>query len=270
MGSPLFPEVVVNGEVVPQAAIAAEAQNHPGPEGKPGLAWRKAASALAMRALLLQEAHKQGLHPEPRELGPQQFETDQDALVRELLEREIEAEAPSDEAVHGEWSRNPSKFRAPPIWEASHILCACDTSVQESREAALERAKRLTGLVISNPKSFASVAQQDSDCDSKTRGGSLGQLVPGGVAPEFEMALRALNDGDITKEPIETQHGCHVIRLDAYAKGAELPFDAVKEKLSEAMEKAAWAGAAAKFVDRLVGSAEISGAEIGSGRRPAQ
>ena len=44
----------------PMAAIAAEAQNHEAPKGKPGLAWRKAARALVIRELLLQEAVKLG------------------------------------------------------------------------------------------------------------------------------------------------------------------------------------------------------------------
>ena len=52
----LFPDLVVNGETVPAAVIAAEAQNHDGPKGKPGIAWRKAANAVAIRTLLLQEA----------------------------------------------------------------------------------------------------------------------------------------------------------------------------------------------------------------------
>ena len=43
MASPLLPEVAVNGETIPAAAIAAEAQLHPAPPGKPGLAWRAAA-----------------------------------------------------------------------------------------------------------------------------------------------------------------------------------------------------------------------------------
>ncbi|NBR54215.1 MAG: peptidase, partial [Rhodobacteraceae bacterium] len=42
MNKPLFPEVRVNGVTIPSAAIAAEAQNHPAPKGKPGLAWKAA------------------------------------------------------------------------------------------------------------------------------------------------------------------------------------------------------------------------------------
>ena len=51
MNMALFPEVVVNGETIPSAAIAAEAQNHSAPKDKPGIAWRKAAQCSAREAV---------------------------------------------------------------------------------------------------------------------------------------------------------------------------------------------------------------------------
>ena len=44
---PLLPPVTVNGVTISPERIAAEAQNHPAPKGKPGLAWKAAARALA-------------------------------------------------------------------------------------------------------------------------------------------------------------------------------------------------------------------------------
>ena len=63
--TPLLPEVCVNGEIIAAERIAAEAQNHPAPHGKPGLAWKAAARALAVRTLLLQEARRQGIDTRP-------------------------------------------------------------------------------------------------------------------------------------------------------------------------------------------------------------
>ena len=56
---PLLPDVTVNGVLIDPTLIANEAQNHPAPQGKPGLAWQAAARALAVRTLLLQEAGTQ-------------------------------------------------------------------------------------------------------------------------------------------------------------------------------------------------------------------
>ena len=48
--------VSVNGTVIPRAAITREIQYHPAPS--PSDSWRKAAEALVLRELLLQEARE--------------------------------------------------------------------------------------------------------------------------------------------------------------------------------------------------------------------
>ena len=101
-----------------------------------------------------------------------------------------------------------------------------------------------------------------SDCGSKANGGALGQIGPGDTVPEFENALRAMTAGEITAEPILTRFGWHVIRLDAVAEGAVLPFDIMRPRIAEAMEKAAWTRAARAFTVRLVAGATISGADL--------
>jgi peptidyl-prolyl cis-trans isomerase C len=262
MTAPLFPDLVVNGETVPHALVAAEVQNHAAPRGKPGIAWRKAANAVAIRTLLLQESRARGIAAEPAEVGPGRFETDEEALIRGLLDAAVEAEPPSDAAIRAEWERDPSRFRAPPLWEVSHILVACDPRDTATREALRPRAAELAARAVANPASFPRLARETSDCGSKASGGALGQLGPGDTVPEFEAALRRLADGEITAEPVLTRHGWHVIRMDAVAHGAVLPFEAVRPRIAEAMEKAAWTRAAQAFVGRLVGQAHIVGADL--------
>lgn len=263
MVAALFPDLVINGETVPQAVVANEAQNHPAPDGKPGIAWRKAANAVAMRTLLLQEARRRGLVADPAEVGPGRFETLEEALIRALLDAEVEVNAPTEEEIRAEWLRDPARFRAPPLWEVSHILCACDPRDEKERRIAQARASELAERAAAEPKGFARLASEQSDCGSREAGGTLGQLGPGDTVPEFEAALRKMSEGEVTAEPVLTRHGWHVIRMDAIAEGAVLPFDAVQGKIAEAMEKAAWTRGARSFVDGLVRSAEISGAELG-------
>lgn len=262
MNAALFPDLVVNGETVPHAVIASEAQNHDAPKGKPGIAWRKAADAVAIRTLLLQEARRRDLQPVPAEVGPGRFETDEEALIRGLLETALDVAPPSEEALHTEWARDPSRFRSPPLWEVSHILCACDPRDEAQRKATEARATELADRACANPRDFAKLARENSDCGSKSSGGALGQLGPGDTVPEFEAVLRTLTEGEITKTPVLTRHGWHIIRIDAVADGAELPFETVRPKLAEAMEKAAWAREARSFVSQLVASATITGADL--------
>lgn len=262
MTTALFPDLIVNGEPVDHAKIAAETQNHEAPKGKPGIAWRKAARAMAIRTLLLQEAARRGLTPEPEKLGPQQFETDEEALIRGLLDHAISAQVPDEAAIKAEWDKNPTRFRAPPLWEVSHILVACDPRNDVEREAALTRAAAYNALALETPNSFAKLARHNSNCGSKSNGGTLGQLGPGDTVPEFEAALRTLVQGEISAPPVLTRHGYHVIRLDAFVEGRPLPFEAVRDKIADAMEKAAWTRQAQQFVNQLVEAANIEGADM--------
>lgn len=255
-------DVVVNGETVPKAAIAAETQNHDAPRAKPGIAWRKAANAVAVRTLLLQEGRRQGLRPAPQRIGPGRYETDEEALIRELLEASVHVDPPTESDVRDVWERDPSRFRSPPLWEVSHILCACNPQNETHTVAAHSRAVGLADCALANPNGFAKLAHDNSDCGSRSSGGALGQLGPGDTAPEFESALWRMSEGEITDQPVLSRHGWHVIRLDAVAEGAVLPYQAVREKISEAMEKACWARAARHFVSELVASAEISGTDL--------
>jgi len=262
MNAALFPDVVVNGETVPHALIAAETQNQAAPEGKPGIAWRKAANAVAIRTLLLQQARSRQIKLDRQEVGPGRFETDEEALIRGLLDQEIEVTPPSEQEIRAEWDKDPSRFRTAPLWEVSHILCACDPRDAEARHKALARAEGLLDLTLRDPKGFASLAAKESDCGSKASGGALGQIGPNDTVPEFENALRRLQEGEISPAPVLTRHGYHIIRMDAVALGKVLPFEAVRGKIAEAMEKAAWARASRQFVADLVKDAEIRGVEL--------
>lgn len=262
MPTALFPDVTVNGETIPQAAIAAEAQNHAAPSGKPGIAWRKAAQALAIRELLLQEARARDLDADVQELAPGRFETGDEALIRALLEEALEIAPITEAEIHAEWAKDPGRFRTPPLWEASHILCACDPAAEEERGAAHARALALLERLEGDAKEFAALAARESDCGSKSAGGNLGQLGPGDTLPAFEAALRDLDEGETTTEPVLTRHGWHIIRLNACAPGEVLPFDSVRPRIAQALEKAAWARAARDFIGALADRAEITGAEL--------
>lgn len=254
-------DVVVNGETIPSAAIAAEAQNHAAPRDKPGVAWRKAAQALAIRALLLQEGKRRGLTPVPEELAPGRFETEDEALIRALLDEALTIAPVTEETVRSEWARDPDRFRSAPLWDVSHILCACDPRDEDERVAAEARATAHLAKLGSDAKEFAAAARE-SDCGSKASGGHLGQLGPGDTVPEFEAALRSLPEGGVSPAPVLSRHGWHIIRLNATAPGQVLPYDTVRPKIAQALEKAAWARASRDFIESLAARAQIKGTNL--------
>lgn len=254
MNKPLFPEIKVNGVTIPSAAIAAEAQNHPAPKGKPGLAWKAAARSLVLRHLMLEDAVRRSIKSDPLEVTPGRFETGEEALLRAYIEETILVSPPSHAEVRAIWEAEPDKFRSPPLRSASHILF----TGERAQERAADAARRLKA----SPASFAAIARAESECPSRDRGGDLGQLSPGDTVPEFEAVLRALEPEQSTEASVQTRFGWHLIRLDALAPGRPLPFEAVAPRISEALEKKAWVEASRRLAENLLKQAEVSGVDL--------
>jgi len=259
---PLMPDVSVNGEEISAADIAAEAQNHHAPKGKPGLAWRAGARALVVRALLLQEARKRDLQPNPRELSAGKFETDEESMIREVMELAVVPDTPDAAQIRAIYEADKERFRAPSLFEPAHILFVADPEDAVARAEARAKAMAAVQTLLEEPKSFSKLAAELSDCPSRDAGGQLGQISSGDTVPEFESALDALNAGEMAPEPVESRYGFHVVRLNAKAVGDILPFDAVKTQISEAFERAAWGRAAKAFVNDLVEGAQIVGLDM--------
>jgi peptidyl-prolyl cis-trans isomerase C len=260
MNLALFPPLVVDGAVIPAADIAAEAQHHSAPPGKPGLAWRAAARALAVRALLLREAADIAATPLP--MGEGRRETEEEARIRALIEARISVPPAEEAACRAAYDAAPDGFRAPDLFEAAHILFAAAPDDPKARAEARQHAETALKLIAGAPAAFARIAASESACSSRDAGGALGQITAGDTVPEFEAALRSLEPGQISPAPVETRYGLHIIRLDAVAKGARLPYEAVRPRIAEALERRAWAHEANAFVAGLLANAEISGVDF--------
>lgn len=256
---PLIGDVTVNGQRIPAEAIAAEAQMHPAPAGKPGLAWRAAARALALRALMLERARALGLRAEPAETSPGRVETGDEALIRALVEAEVRPAPVSEDALRAAHAAHPGRYRSPDLYEVSHILIAAEPGDAPARAAARKGAEAMIADLSTRPEAFEALARERSDCPSGREGGRLGQHLARDFVPEFAAALSGLTPGTIAPEPVETRHGLHVLRLDAKAEGRPLPYEAAAPRLRLAAEKAAWARAAQAYAESLLQGARIEG-----------
>lgn len=264
--APLFADVVVNGVTIPAARIAAEAQMHPAPKGKPGLAWRAAARALALREVLRQEAHARCLVPAPRDIAPGLRETDDEALVRQVVESAV-CPAPTGEAdLRAAYDADPQRYRAPPVWEVAHILFAAPEDRAGARQTARAAADATLAALRTQPDRWDALARRASACPSRAAGGRLGQVGPGETPAAFEAALRRMQAGEIAG-PVETRFGFHLIRLDAVAPGDVLPFAAVLPRLQAAAEKAAWVRAARNLAAALLAGADVQGIGLDAAER---
>jgi len=204
-----MPAITVNGVAIPRKAIAAEVQHFPA--ATPGEGWRAAARALVVRELLLQEARRLAVVATPQADADGRVETDEDALLRALVEREVKVPEADEATLRRFYDNNRRRFVTPPLWEADHILIAARRDDAAAFAAARERARALAEGLAKAPARFAELAREVSDCPSGALGGSLGQIGPGDTTAEFEAGLAALEPGTLSA-PVETRYGVHLIR----------------------------------------------------------
>jgi peptidyl-prolyl cis-trans isomerase C len=256
-GFPTPNVVSVNGVVVARAAIAREAQNHPA--DKPILAWQAAARALALRELMLQEARRLGLAAEPATDPQGRRETDEEALIRTLAEREIAVPEADEDACRRYYAENQRRFRSADIYEASHILFAARAADRTAFAEAERAALAVLAELKEHPERFAELAGTHSGCPSGEQGGNLGQITAGQTTPEFEQALRALAPGETTAAPVATSYGIHIIQLARKHEGRVLPFEWVHARIAAYLTERTRRTATAQYIARLVSRADITG-----------
>jgi parvulin-like peptidyl-prolyl isomerase len=84
--------------------------------------------------------------------------------------------------------------------KASHILVEKHSQAVKIIEELKKGAK------------FESLAKKFSQCPSGKRNGNLGEFRRGQMVKPFEKAAFNLKKGEITKEPVRTQFGYHIIK----------------------------------------------------------
>jgi peptidyl-prolyl cis-trans isomerase C len=249
--------VSVNGVTIPWDAIAREAQHHPA--SKPIAAWQSAARALAIRELLQQQARCLGIEPAPCSDSSGRRETEEEALVRALVEREVTTPEPDEETCRRYYERNRRRFRSGPIYAAAHILFAARKDDAKGYAQAQAAAASVLAQLKLRPERFGDLARTYSACPSAAHGGNLGQITVGQTTAEFEEALTDLAPGCISQVPVETRYGLHIIRLDRKIEGVDLPFELVAENIADYLRASVTRRATAQYIARLVSVAEIIG-----------
>lgn len=262
--SPPVP-VAVNGTVIPHADIAREVQNHQAAD--PRAAWAEATRALVIRELLLQRAATLGLTPEPRTEGGVR-ETEEEALIRAVLEAEVRTPTADDAACRRFYDANPARFRSPDLFEPRHILFAARQDDDDAYAAAFAKAAAALAELRDHPERFEALARAHSACTSAENGGRLGQVTRGETTPAFETAMLTLQPGEFHPEPVRTRYGVHVIRLDRRADGATIDFDLVRDRIAAWLEEQSWRRASAQYIALLAGSAEIVGFDMAAATSP--
>ena len=90
-------------------------------------------------------------------------------------------------------------------------------------------------------KDFAELAKEKSTGPSAAQGGDLGYFTKGRMVPEFEAAAFALKPGEYAKEPVKTQFGWHVIKVEDRREKAPPAFEQVADQVRQVVMRERYA-----------------------------
>lgn len=147
------------------------------------------------------------------------------ALRNAYLAREIEGKV-SEEAVQAAYDKEFADYAGEEERKASHILL-------KSKEEAEAVIAELDG-----GRDFAELAKEKSTGPSGPNGGDLGYFTRGRMVPEFEKAAFELEVGKHSSEPVETQFGWHVIKIEDARKQPAPDLADVRDRLRQQLLRA--------------------------------
>jgi hypothetical protein len=144
------PPVFVDGVEIPEEDIARELQHHPGEDLDTARA--EAARALVIRHLLLARAAELGLSPAPETDPLGRWESDEEALTRQVLEAEARPAEPTPAEIERVIAANPPPESLSPDAArrvvADRLRARAWLGASTRHVAALARAARIEGLTL--------------------------------------------------------------------------------------------------------------------------
>lgn len=240
--------------------------------------------ALVIRALLENECEKQNIvisdEDVKSEIDKIQVELAEDISLDELLEQSgvsravfedelkeklkieklLDISEPGDEQVAAYYEENKELFEVPESVQARHILIKADADDdEETRTRKKERAEEIRSK-LQEGADFVKLAQENSDCPSNLRGGSLGDVRRGQMVPPFEEATFALDAGEIS-EVVETQFGYHVIEALSRTQETAMTLDEAAPQIKAHLKAESFRDKAASLIDNLKEKATITYSE---------
>jgi peptidyl-prolyl cis-trans isomerase C len=165
----------------------------------------------------------------------------------------------SDADIKKFYDENKKEFEHPEMVRASHILIrvpedADEKVVAEKKKAADAALERVT----SKKEDFTTVAKEVSEePGAKESGGDLNFFPKDRMVPEFANAAFAMKKGDISKEPVRTKFGWHVINVTDRKDSGTMPYDEVKGQVGSYLEGGKRRDAVRTIIDSIRAEAKI-------------
>lgn len=171
---------------------------------------------LVERHLLAQLANKEGIAESEdykRRLAAYQAKALRDSYLAQVISKDV-----TEEEIKAVYEDEAKKLKETERVRARHILVASEKEAQ----AVIDK--------LAKGEKFEALAKQFSLDGSKDYGGDLGYFSAPEMVPAFSTAAFALKKGEVS-QPVKTDFGWHIIKLEDRKQGAAQPYDQVKNAI---------------------------------------
>jgi peptidyl-prolyl cis-trans isomerase C len=212
---------VVNGKTLKRSDVVASAQTLPAQyRSQIDQLFPQLVDRLIDITLMVEKGRQENLQDDPDVKAiVARYE---DEAIRQTMVQRFLKDKLSDDILKKRFDDEITKV--PPVEElrASHILV-------KTEDEAKAIIKQLEGGA-----DFAKLAKEKSiDTTSGANGGDLGFFADGDMVPDFYAAAAKLKKGEITKTPVKTQYGFHVIELTDKRTKPAPKFEEVKSQIKD-------------------------------------
>ncbi len=215
---------------------------------------------LVSYAILDKEAYKESIEITNTEIEQYYNNNSKNYMTKEQISVEyvvlsiedIEKSIDFDEnALQQAYEERLAQYTKPVEWKARHILISLPASGASEEDITIARQKAQDLITkLQAGESFAELAEQHSDdANSAKRGGDLGWFSKGRMVKPFEQAVAAMNIGDVSSEPVQSEFGFHIIQLDDKKEAVIKPFEDIKVELETTLRQEQ---ASLKYHDQLL------------------
>ncbi|DAB34405.1 MAG TPA: peptidylprolyl isomerase [Sulfurospirillum sp. UBA12182] len=127
------------------------------------------------------------------------------------------------------FEKNKDKLVEPKRAKASHILLKTEAEAKD----IIKELSGLSGEKLN--EKFAALAKEKSTGPSGPNGGQLGWFDERSMVPEFSKAAFGLKSGEITKTPVKTEYGYHVILTEDKKGGNNITYEDAKARIENGL-----------------------------------
>lgn len=212
---------------------------------------------IILQELLYQEALKKKLEKDKDVISTLE-RVKKKILAQKLLEKEVmELAKVSEDEIKKHYEENKNDYKEPEQVNAAHILIRLkDGATPEEDKAAMDKIQGLLKK-IKEGGDFSTLAKENSDCPSGSKGGELGYFSRGQMVPEFEEAAFKLKAGEVS-DIVKTKFGYHIIKVLDKKEERVKEFSEVKEEIEQKLTGEKQKSAFEDYTKKLKDNAKIT------------